>query len=82
MLSSVLASIMTALVVEITLIAKPTRFSVVVRDIVVPLTQFPPQPQVLAIEPPARVNQISLKDDPAYLKDTAVTFYVMFTEKT
>ena len=48
--------------------------------IVVPLAQ-PVQPQVLAVEPSARVNQISLKDHGPYLKDTAVTFYVMLTEK-
>ena len=40
------------------------------------------QPQVLAVEPSARVNQISLKELLLYLKDTAVTFYVMLTEKT
>ena len=40
------------------------------------------QLQVLAIEPSARVNQISLKEKEPYLKDTAVTFYVMLTEKT
>ena len=52
-----------------------------VKVIVVELAQVT-QPQVLAIEPSARVNQISLKFLPPYLKDTAVTFYVMLTEKT
>ena len=38
------------------------------------------KPQVLAIEPSERVNQISLKyESPVDLKDTAVTFYVMLT---
>ena len=51
--------------------------------IVVSFKQFEVvQLQVLAIEPSARVNQISLNFFAPYLKDTAVTFYVMFTEKT
>ena len=50
--------------------------------LVVPLVHDVEQTQVLAIEPSARVNQISLKRNPPYLKDTAVTFYAMFTEKT
>ena len=39
------------------------------------------QMQVLAVEPSARVNQISVKSEELYLKDTAVTFYVIYTAK-
>ena len=50
--------------------------------IVVPLVRQTLQLQVLTVEPSAKVNQISLNQVPPCLKDTAVTFYEILTEKT
>ena len=51
-----------------------------VNVIVIVCEQFK-QPQVLAVEPSARVNQISFNSPDPSRKLTAVTFYEILTEK-